>query len=213
MSERASGFDRDPHDWYVEPAWCVELLAAAEHLNSNIWDPACGNSTILRVFRKRGHTVFGTDIEHRHGADGPPLDFMSDAANLYDQAFNSIICNPPYHTVPGTRISMAEAFALRALGLTRHKAALLVKLSFLSSDGRYRLFTDHPPSKVWILSERASMPPGRLLDPETGRYAVDVPANKIRRGDAPSGGSIDFAWIVWERGYQGEPAIGWLKRP
>jgi hypothetical protein len=43
---------------------------------------------------------------------------------------------------------------------------------------------------------RPSMPPGEV----------------ILRGEKPGGGKTDFAWLVFEQGYTGEPGIGWLRR-
>jgi hypothetical protein len=36
--------------------------------------------------------------------------------------------------------------------------------------------------------------------------------NLAARGEKPGGGKTDFAWLVFEQGYTGEPAIGWLRR-
>jgi hypothetical protein len=38
------------------------------------------------------------------------------------------------------------------------------------------------------------------------------PGSWIAAGNKPGGGTQDFCWLVFERGYKGEPAIGWLTR-
>ena len=38
---------RDPHDWYVEPAWCSLRLFEEEAFRGCIHDPACGGGNIV----------------------------------------------------------------------------------------------------------------------------------------------------------------------
>lgn len=189
MSERHSEYQRDPLDFYKEPAWSVELLAEAERFTGSIWDPACGSGTIPKVFAARGHLVRASDIADR--GQEIQADFLG-LATLNDEADN-IVSNPPF--------KLAKAFAERALDLARDKVALLVQLKFLAAHARYPLFTESPLKRVLIMSSRPSMPPGHTLD-EDG----------MLDGKEPSGGSIDFAWILFEHGFCGEPTISWLKR-
>ena len=48
---RSHIFDRDDHDFYVEPPWCSERLFAVEPFAGLIWDPAAGSGTIPRAAR------------------------------------------------------------------------------------------------------------------------------------------------------------------
>ena len=50
---RSHIFDRDDHDFYVEPAWCSERLFAVEPFAGLIWDPAAGSGTIPRPHGQR----------------------------------------------------------------------------------------------------------------------------------------------------------------
>jgi hypothetical protein len=54
-----------------------------------------------------------------------------------------------------------------------------------------------PLWRIWLLTPRPSMPPGELL---------------LRGGIRPKGGKTDYCWALFERGFEGAPAIGWLHR-
>jgi hypothetical protein len=49
---------------------------------------------------------------------------------------------------------------------------------------------------VWLLTPRPSMPPGAW----------------IAAGNKPGGGTQDFCWLVFVRGYKGRREINWLHR-
>jgi hypothetical protein len=57
-----------------------------------------------------------------------------------------------------------------------------------------------PLARIWYLTPRPSMPP------------ADMFLEYERRGREPSGGQQDFAWVIFERGHQGLPTVGWLPR-
>ena len=175
-----SGYERDEHDWYVEPAWCTELLCKHMEFDGPIHDPACGRGTIPEALAAAGYQSSGRDIVDRGWPALPPRDFLADKADCLN-----IVTNPPY--------KLAEAFARHALKHTRHKIAILVRLDFLASQRRHKLFTEHPPSLVLVLSRRPSMPPGWQ----------DAPAK---------GGMHDFSWIVWNQDEFGLlTAMEWAK--
>lgn len=94
----------------------------------------------------------------------------------------NIVTNPPFR--------LAQEFADRSLALGCEKLALLCKLIFLEGKVRGKWFPSTPLKKVYVFSERLSM---------------------SRDGqDLENGGMIAFAWYVWERGYSGAPAVGWI---
>lgn len=95
----------------------------------------------------------------------------------------NIISNPPYGII--------EQFLDHALSLATGKVALLARLAFLEGQKRRSLFLNTPLARVWVSSRRVSMPPG----------GSDVPAK---------GGSIAYAWFVWDHAHAGPPTIGWL---
>lgn len=96
---------------------------------------------------------------------------------------DNIITNPPYGVV--------EAYVRHALDLANHKVAVLARLALLEGIKRRALFRSTPLARVWVSSRRMSMPPG----------GSDVEAR---------GGSIAYAWFVWDHAHTGPATIAWL---
>ncbi len=166
---------RDGLDWYVEPAWCTELLADQVSFK-NVWDPACGRGTIPTFLNEHGVCAFGSDIVDRTSRrfEGP-IDFLTDPP-LLRSIWTDIVTNPPF--------SLAVAFIKRAFELKARKIAVLIRLDFLANQGRHKLFLKTPPAYVFVLSRRPSMPPGHLLA-----------AGKVKQ----KGGQHDYCWVVWDQ--------------
>lgn len=183
---RSKSFERQKDDWYPEPAWCVELLAAAEPFADTIWDPCCGKGTIPGVFQARGKTVIGHDKVWRgwgpKPARGVGIDFL---AGKPLKASGDIVMNPPYKVL--------QEFIEQAMRTGAGKIAVLTRTSFLASRRRYQWFVDLPVKRVWILSDRPSMPPGDV--------AVEA-----------KGGMSDYCWIIIQPGWDKEPRLNWLAR-
>jgi hypothetical protein len=109
---RSHIFDRDDHDFYVEPAWCSERLFAAEPFAGLIWDPAARSGTIPRAARAAGLSNFASDIAD-HGC-GPRQDFL--IASAPAAAFD-VVTNAPFR--------LAREFVERALTLGARKTAVI----------------------------------------------------------------------------------------
>lgn len=88
-----------------------------------------------------------------------------------------IIGNPPF--------TGAEAHVEHALAHAHIGVAFLLRLAFLASAKRMKLFRAHPPEFVWILPERPSFSGG----------GTD---------------STDYAIFIWRRGFAGTPQLDWL---
>lgn len=188
---KVTPYDRAAHDWYVESQWCVEQLADAVDFDGHIiWDPCAGGGTIPKTFNDRGFFTYATDVVGRWDS----LDGIHDATNEDPPLFFargirlSVVTNPPF--------KMAEQITRRMLEIADHRVCVLQQLSFLSSAGRHRLFTEFPPSDVLILSRRPSMPPGAMIE-EMGTKAF-------------KGGTTDFCWIVWTKPHDRETRTRWL---
>ena len=179
---RASGYARADADWYVEPAWVVDALFAVERFEGVIFDTACGGGRIPERAKAAGYEAVGMDIADRgYGMRG---DFLLFERADGDESIVNIVTNPPY--------SLTEQFVRHALSITTGKVAIITRLAFLESQVRRDgLFREHPPARVWVCSKRPSMPPG----------GTDVPAK---------GGSVAYAWFVWDRSYKGATTLGWL---
>lgn len=185
---KSSLYERDPLDFYVEPAFCTELLIDNLPGWENVWDPACGSGTIVKTMQANGIDAFGTDIIRRRYEQAAVMDFL--ALWTHGFPFTDIVTNPPY--------GKAEDFirwALRKGPSQARRLAVLVRLDFLASQRRHALFTEHEPQYVMVLSRRPSMPPGDRPDLEA------------------KGGQHDFMWLVFDRrrGHYARCEVRWLK--
>ena len=111
--------------------------------------------------------------------------FMVQDFALATEPVDNIVTNPPF--------ALARQFVDHALELAKRKIAILFPIARLNAA---RWLEDTSFRQLWLLTPRPSMPPGEV----------------ILRGEKPGGGKTDFAWLVFEQGYTGEPAIGWLRR-
>lgn len=124
---RSHAWERDPLDWYVEPAWCVDGLLDCETFEGTPWDPACGLGTIPKALDRRGIPACASDILVRDECrvSARRGDFLMEYAH---GNINNIVTNPPFRH--------AVKFAIRALSITPRKVAILQRQNFLGSQGR-----------------------------------------------------------------------------
>ncbi len=174
--------EREPHDYYATDPKAAELLLAVEDFSQVIWEPACGEGHLSKVFEQAGHTVISTDLIYRGYGSKQPLDFM-----MYEgpQIDGDIITNPPY--TKGAEF-VEKAIETIADG---HKVAMFLKLQFLEGQKRRQFFEKYPPRIVYVLSSRVKC---------------------AKSGDFSSIGSsaVAYAWFVWEKGFIGDPIIRWI---
>lgn len=172
--------ERQRDDFYRTPATATEALLAVEAFSGWVWEPACGDGAISKVLTRHGIQVFSEDlIDYGFGFAG--RDFLLTRG----LAATQIITNPPF--------KLADEFALHALELGATKIALLCRLAWLEGAARHqRLWSKHPPSRVWTFCRRQT----------------------LWKGDDPNaqdkGGAIAFAWFVWDAAHQGETVLRWL---
>ncbi|GBR27007.1 hypothetical protein AA11826_0005 [Komagataeibacter oboediens DSM 11826] len=179
---RASGYERNTNDWYVEPAWAVDALLSVERqFIGPVMDPCCGGGNIPRQMEDQGVSTVSADVCDRGMW---PVDMVGDFRSAIPAVGpNSIISNPPY--------GEAREFIDCALAHTADRVCVLLRLAFLEGIARRDWFATVPLARVWVSSRRMSMPPG----------GSDVP---------PKGGAIAYAWFVFEHGWSGRPVIGFL---
>ena len=122
-----------------------------------------------------------------HGTDlidrgyGEKADFLTD---FFPEEIENIVMNPPFR--------LALSFARRALELAEHRVAILQRTAWLESRERADFFRSTPLSIMLQFSRRVSMPPGELYQ------------------GGETGGSIPFAWYVWDKDHRGPPHLGWI---
>lgn len=180
-------WEREEHDHYVEPVWCTERLLEREQFSGAIYDPCCGFGHVLQAVEKIGLDHYGSDIVKRSDYCMMERDFLHT-----DFTTDNIICNPPF------KLCNREPypFVSKAIQDVRGKAALLLPLSWMTGAQRSQWLQEQPLFRVWVLTPRPSMPPGRV----------------IASGEAPGNGTKDFAWFVFLKGFDGSPKLGWLKK-
>lgn len=62
--------EREEHDYYATQPIAAELLIKIENLNKNIWECACGEGHLAKVFIENGFNVTATDLIDRNFGKG-----------------------------------------------------------------------------------------------------------------------------------------------
>ncbi len=169
--------DLDGPDFFPTPAWATYALIDNERFRGDIWESACGNGAMSEVLTKTDQAVLSTDLYDRgYGESG--IDFLQP-----ERRTKNIVTNPPYNA--------AEGFVRSGLQMAERKFALLLRLAFLEGAGRQRtIFTDAPPSRVWVFSERITF----------------YPDGAVQKGS----GTTAYAWFVWDKDASGTE-LKWFK--
>lgn len=135
--------DREENDFYATHPIAAEWLIKLENLDNNIWECACGQGHLGKVFEEHGYNVLATDlIDRGYGQGG--VDFLkSDGLFVGD-----IVTNPPY--------KYAQEFIEHALNLIPdgYKVCMFLKVQFLEGKARRELYENCPPRTVYISSSR-----------------------------------------------------------
>lgn len=175
--------ERQSEDFYATEPKAAELLLKLEDFNENIWECACGEGDLSKVFEEAGHKVLSTDLVDRGYGQGG-VDFLQ-CTEIFD---GDIITNPPY--------KYAKEFVEKALELVPdgNKVAMFLKLQFLEGKARKALFEKYPPKTIYVAS-------GRLLCAKNGDF----------EGMKAGGGSaVAYCWYIWEKSYVGDTVIKWF---
>ena len=136
--------DREPHDYYATHPEAAEWLIKLEPtLNKNIWECACGEGHLSKVFEQAGFNVTSTDlIDRGYGVGG--VDFLK-----CEEPFDGdIVTNPPYR--------YADEFIEHALSLVPagNHVCMFLKVQFLEGQKRRHLYETNPPKTIWVSSKR-----------------------------------------------------------
>lgn len=169
--------DLDGPDFFPTPAWATHALIDNEAFKGDIWEPACGNGAMSEVLATTGSRVISSDLIDRGYGEGG-VDFL----HTKRRAAN-IVTNPPYNA--------AEGFVRAGVRASDRKFALLLRLAFLEGANRQRtVFTDSPPARIWVFSERITF----------------YPAGAVQKGS----GTTAYAWFVWDHDAPGSTELKWL---
>lgn len=179
LSIMGVGDNRQPYDFYPTPVYVTEALLKRETFEGDVWECASGSGKMSKVIEKYNE-CFSSDfrVDDVYGQGG--WDFLTQL----DKETDNIITNPPY--------KHATQFVLRAKQIANKKIAMILKLTFLESMGRYKkIFTDKefPLKSVYVFSGRIQFSP-----------------------DGAQAGSptLSHAWYVWDKNYEGKPTLSWI---
>lgn len=140
-------WERKPADFYPSPPEVTySLIPHIEDIlpaGASIWEPACGDGAMSKVFEDVGYAVTSTDLREDSGYGVGGVDFL----DQFDDRFDAIITNPPF--------KVAEKFIAHALQQAP-VVAMLLKSQYWHAARRLGLFEGNPPAKVLALTWRPS---------------------------------------------------------
>lgn len=174
--------DRETEDYYATDPKAAKLLLEVEPELNNIWECACGEGHLAKVFSKVGKLQLASDLIDR-GYGNAFFDFLDRVEEgKYD---GDIVTNPPY--------KFAKEFIEKALGIVKigRKVAMFLKVTFLEGKARKEFFKKNPPKTIYICSGR-------------------IPCAKNGDFDKYPSSAIAYAWYVWEKGFTGKPTVEWI---
>jgi hypothetical protein len=169
----------------TEPADIERFIKAIQRdgveIPAPIWEPAAGRGDISKTLMKYGYEVRSTDIfpYRDNDIDIAEMDFLS-AKNTMGNS-KTIFTNPPFNA--------QEGFLEHALFLGVN-VIFFVRLSFLSSIRRYKIYERYNPAYVYVYSGRAHC---------------------YKDGDISKGQNmIDYCVIMWMPPYKNETILRWI---
>ncbi len=168
-------------NYFPTPPWAAraggELIQRVDPGRWTAWEPACGEGHCAYGLEPYFAQVFASDI-HDHGSSrqaGTVFDFTLEAGPPGAELgpfgeVDWIVTNPPF--------ALAEAFVQRGLERARRGVAMLCRMSWLESAGRYPLFFGETPLAV------------------LGPFSERVPM-QLGSWDPQGSTATGYAWFVW----------------
>lgn len=175
--------EREDNDFYATEPKALELLLDIEEFDPFVWECACGKGHLSEVLKKRGYIVKSTDLIDRGYGEGG-IDFLQ----TQEQHNGDIITNSPY--------KCAQQFVEHALDIIPNgqRVAMFLKLTFLESNTRRKMFERYPPEFIYVSSSRLQCAKGGEFE-----------AYKQSGGTA-----VAYGWFIWRKGFTGEPRVRWF---
>jgi len=141
-SHNCSSEERADNDYYATDPIAAYWLTKIEYLQHNIWECACGEGHLSKVFEHEGYNVRSSDLIDR--GYGEVLDFLKTNETWQ----GDIVTNPPY--------KYAQEFIEHALEIVpdKSKVCMFLKVQFLEGRRRKEFFLKYPPKRIWVSSSR-----------------------------------------------------------
>ena len=176
---------REENDFYATHpdatrAFLDKLAKDGIELDHNIWEPACGQGHISKVLEEYGHEVFSTDLINRGYGLGE-IDFLSTDKDWY----GDIMTNPPF--------KLATEFIRKAIDIIpqKNRVLMFVKIQFLESEERRKLFEEYPPEYVYVYSKRQ-------------QCSMNGDFENLKAK------THCYCWIIWNKRNIGDTIIRWI---
>lgn len=177
---------REENDFYATPPIATKALLNIINIDKSktILEPCCGKGHISKILENNGFKVISNDLIYRGYGNGG-IDFLLDETINNDL---NIITNPPY--------KYAQQFVEKSLDYVKegNYVIMFLKLTFLEGGKRYEMFKKYPPKYIYIFSDRVNSSLGGDFEK-----------------DNETGGAVCYAWYIWEKGFNGNPIIDWIK--
>lgn len=172
--------DRQSEDYYATDPIAGELLLEAVPELNNIWECACGEGHLAKVFDNVDKLNKATDLIDR--GYGAIEDFLQCNERYHN---GDIVTNPPY--------KYAKEFVEKALYLVDESryVCMFLKVLFLESQSRKQLFQQYPPKTIYVSSSRINCAKNGDFNTYTSS-------------------AVAYAWFIWQKGYAGESIIKWF---
>ena len=182
--------DREENDFYATDPKALEVLLDKLKedgiwLNGNIWECACGDGALSRVLEQRGYSVFNTDLVDR---DYENLHLAKSFFEFENECDGDILTNPPY--------KLSCEFINHGLNLVKdgRYVIMFLPIQFLESQKRYdNLFKNNPPKYIYVFVKRVDT----AMNGEFDKYKKCGPTRC-------------YTWMIWQKGFKGEPTLRWL---
>lgn len=181
--------DRQAEDYYATDPIAAEWLLKLEPELNDIWECACGEGHLAKVFNKADKLGYASDLIDRNYGE-PNVDFLKEI----EPWEGDIVTNPPY--------KYAKEFTEKAMELVDdgHKVCMFLKITFLESQDRKSFFEKYPPKTIYVSSSR-------IPCAKNGEFAI---WDEKKGKEVPVSSAVAYAWYVWEKGYTGETVIKWF---
>lgn len=178
----ARGFEREALDFYPTDPRLTRALLSVETFDGGVWEPACGDGAMSKLFKAQGIPTTSTELAKRgYGRGG--VDFLKTRRLRRP----NIVTNPPFN--------LWLPFARHALDLKANKVVLLGRLLMLEGWERAEFFRRTELSRVWVVGRARMLPPG----------AED-------KGFSPMICFAWFVWDWTAKGlYYGRPQVDWVR--
>ena len=181
--------EREMQDYYATEPKALEMLLELESFSPYVWECACGEGHLSKVLLENGYKVKNSDIVNRGYENTEIIDFLSvKKEDIKNDVSRDIITNPPY--------KYAKEFVEKAIEISMDgtKIAMFLKITFLESKARRKLFEKYPPKTIYVSSSRLQC----AKNGDFSKYSKGV------------GTAVAYAWFIWEKGFKGDPIVKWF---